>query len=272
MGELNLNYYRFEFPGQIDEIALARLYEVGFEAFEEKEQVMEGYLLESLWTEKMEERIKAISPFKSYTLIKPQNWNAVWESSFTPITIDDKIHIRATFHPASQFPYEIIIDPKMAFGTGHHATTYLVLAEMLKLDLKNARVLDFGCGSGILAIAAEKLGAQHITAIDYDIWSVENTIENKALNNCQSIRTYQADNLISESEKFDYILANITRDILIQNTPDIIHLLKPGGKAIYSGFIRTDLEQMKEHLKTFGINQLSFNQKEDWCVLTFLKN
>jgi ribosomal protein L11 methyltransferase len=272
MDELNQNYYRFEFSGAIDDIASARLYDLGFESFEEKEDSTEGYISEIMVHDDLVKEIENIHPFNRYELIKQQNWNAIWESSFTPITIEDTIHVRATFHPTSNAPYEIIIDPKMAFGTGHHATTHLVLAKMLNLDFKGKRVLDFGCGSGILAIAAEKLGAREIVAIDYDKWSVENTIENSSLNHCEHIRVYQADNLSNEFDNYDIILANITRDILIQNTKDIIRLLKHGGCAIYSGFIESDLELMQAHLKSFNIHQIKNDKKEDWCVLVFTKD
>lgn len=272
MDELNQNYYRFHFDGAIDEISSARLYDLGFEAFEEKEDSTEGYICEIMVDDILIKEIGKIHPFHTYELIKQQNWNAMWESSFSPITIEDTIHVRATFHPSSNAPYEIIIDPKMAFGTGHHATTHLVLAEMLKLDFKGKRVLDFGCGSGILAIGAEKLGARDIVAIDYDKWSVENSIENSALNHCKHIKVYQADNLSNEYDAFDIILANITRDILIQNTKDIIRLLVPGGRAIYSGFIESDLGLMQDHLHSFNIQRIKNDKKEDWCILVFTKD
>jgi ribosomal protein L11 methyltransferase len=235
MDEFNQDYYRFDFIGQIDEINLAKLYEFGFDSFEEKENSSEGYLSQRIFNEDLSEKIKSIHPYSSYTLIKQQNWNALWEASFLPILIDDRIHVRATFHPATNIHYEIIIDPKMAFGTGHHATTHLVLSEMLKVEFNNSRVLDFGCGSGILAIASEKLGAREVTAIDHDKWSVENTQENIALNHCKHIKVYQADRLDQEAELYDHILANITRDVLIHNTRDILRLLRVNGYVIYSG-------------------------------------
>jgi ribosomal protein L11 methyltransferase len=269
MDELNQNYYRFDFPGVIDEISYARLYELGFESFEEKEDSTEGYISESFMNESLINQIQDIQAYSNSTLIKQQNWNEVWESSFSPITINDRIHIRATFHPPSSAAYEIIIDPKMAFGTGHHATTYLVLNEMLNLDFNEARVLDFGCGSGILAIGAEKLGAKEVVAIDYDQWSVENTSENIELNQCTGITVYQADNLRQEKIPYDIVLANITRDILISNTEDILRLLSDKGIAVYSGFIKNDLDKIMNHLRSFGIRQMRDDQREDWCVLVF---
>ncbi len=272
MDDINQNYYRFDFIGVIDEIASASLYDLGFEAFEEKEISAEGYIPEHLITAALIAQIQSIHAFSTYEIIEQQNWNAIWESSFEPISISDQIYVRATFHPSKDLPYEIIIDPKMAFGTGHHATTYLVLAEMLKTDFKNKSVLDFGCGSGILAIAAEKLGASSIHAIDYDSWSVENTTENMALNQCLNIRVSQIDHLVEEIGPYDVILANITRDILLKNSADIIRLLAAQGVAIYSGFIEVDLEKIIEKVESFGIKQLQFSMKEDWCVLLFRKD
>lgn len=271
MDELNQNYYRFDFKGILDEISNTRLYELGFEAFEEKEESTEGYIPETLVNDTLINQIQDIQKYFNSTIVRQQNWNAIWESSFTPVTIDDQIHVRATFHPTTDAPYEIIIDPKMAFGTGHHATTYLVLKEMLSLDFKESRVLDFGCGSGILGIGAEKLGAKEVVAIDYDKWSVENTLENIELNQCSRISVYQADNLKMETKSYDFILANITRDILIANTEDILRLLSVEGIAIYSGFIEKDLNSIMQHLHSQGIRQLNHSKKEDWCAIVFRK-
>ncbi|MEP7321069.1 MAG: 50S ribosomal protein L11 methyltransferase [Saprospiraceae bacterium] len=271
MDELNQNYYRFDFHGILDEIIYARLYELGFESFEEKEDSTEGYIPESLVHDALMHQIQNIQPYFNSTIVRQQNWNTVWESSFSPVTIDEQIHVRATFHPATDATYEIIIDPKMAFGTGHHSTTYLVLKEMLTLDFKGSRVLDFGCGSGILAIGAEKLGAAEIVAVDYDKWSVENTLENIELNQCSLISVYQADNLKMETKTYDFILANITRDILIANTYDVLRLLSKGGIAIYSGFIEKDLNSIMDYLSSFGIQKMNYSTREDWCVLVFDK-
>jgi len=272
MAENNQNYYCFYFPVILDEIQLAALYELGFESFEEKETTMDGYLGESLFNEPQLAEINKVYPYTSYELIKQQNWNAIWESGFTPIEVDKKIFVRASFHPSNSLDYEIIIDPKMAFGTGHHATTYMVLSEMLKLDLKDKSVLDFGCGSGILAIAAEKMGAESAEGIDYDLWSVENTKENIELNKCTKIQVWQADNLGSNTQDYDLIFANITRDILIQSSVDIYRLLKPGGIAIYSGFIPGDALKVKSCLISLGVKQVKLVIKDSWACLVWSKS
>lgn len=272
MSEVNQDYYRFVFEPAPDEIALAHLYELGFESFEEKEFSMEGYFPATALIETTQAEIQKISPFSKVELVKQENWNAIWESSFEPIFIENTVCVRASFHPESHLPFDIIIDPKMAFGTGHHATTYLVIGELLRLDLKEKQVMDFGCGSGILAILAEKLGSQSITAIDYDIWSVENTIENASLNQCHRIEVLQADSLIGqESGYYDLVIANITRDVLFQNSADVERLMKTGGKAIFSGFLLQDLELMKQHIKASGFQELQVADREGWCVISFTK-
>lgn len=272
MVENNQNYYCFYFPVPLDEIQLAAMYELGFESFEEKETTMDGYLAESILDETKLAEIQKVCSFSSYELIKQQNWNAIWESGFTPIDVDGIIYVRASFHPSTDLKYEIIIDPKMAFGTGHHATTYMVLSEMLNLGLHDKSVLDFGCGSGILAIAAEKMGAKMADAVDYDSWSVENTKENIELNKCTKIQVWKADNLASSDKDYDLILANITRDILIQSSNDIYRILKPGGIAIYSGFIPGDAAKVKSYLISMGVQQFKLVTKENWACLVWCKS
>lgn len=271
MDDHNKNYYCFTFPIVLDEIKLAHLYELGFESFEEKESSTDGYISESLVNEVLKKEIISIAPFEKATCIQQQNWNEIWESGFHPISVEGKIFIRATFHSPAEYPIEIIIDPKMAFGTGHHATTYMCLSEMMKLDFKNADVLDYGCGSGILAIAAEKLGAKNIDAIDYDIWSVENTEENAILNTCSKIKVYKDDSLANWNKTYDIILANITRDILTANTEYVLKNLRPGGIAIYSGFIPNDVFVLKDKLKELGIKQMKLTMKDDWACLVWTK-
>jgi len=271
MVELNQHFYRFIFHPIPDEISLARLYDLGFDSFEEKETSLEGYLPASLYTEDLKIEIGNIHPVLSSELVLPQNWNAIWEASFEPIFVQEKVCIRASFHPKTQLPYDIVIDPKMAFGTGHHATTYLVIEEMMKLNLNRKSVLDFGCGSGILAILAEKFGAAEVRAIDYDIWSVENSLENAALNGCRHLKVGQNDSLATETGNYDLILANITRDVLLQNITEVSRLLADGGFGIFSGFLIQDKELMVQRLKELGYSSIQHQQKEGWCAISFCK-
>ncbi len=204
--------------------------------------------------------------FKS-NIIEPTNWNKIWEDSFSPVRIGNSWYIRAEFHPAKpDFDHEIIISPKMAFGTGHHATTYMVLEQMEKLNLQNKKVLDLGCGSGILAIAAEKLGAASVLAIDYDPLSVENTIENSQLNNCSKITGKHANVYSFNESKFDIILANINKKVLIDNLLKVIVLLEIGGTLIISGILNSDEKDITSIIsKNIDID---IQRKDNWsCIV-----
>lgn len=272
MDEINQNYYRLVFTAIPEEITLARLYEAGLEAIEEKEAHIEGYLPESRYSAALLEEISSILPVRTVERLEQQNWNAIWESSFQPVWIDGKVHIRASFHEKSPVGMDIVIDPKMAFGTGHHATTSMVIREMLGLDLKGSRVLDFGCGSGVLSVVAEKLGAGRIRALDYDVWSVENTKENIGVNQCLHIEVAQVDSLKEERGAYDLILANITRDVLTRNTQDISRLLKPGGHAIYSGFLTGDKPALEAEVRKQGMSPVKSVEDAGWCALVLAKS
>lgn len=202
-------------------------------------------------------------------MVEPTNWNKVWEESFTPVTIENTWHIRAEFHsPDPNIQHEIIISPKMAFGTGHHATTYLVLEQMGKLDLKEKKVLDLGCGSGILAIAAEKLGAASVLAVDYDPLSVENTIENSQLNKCTKIKAEQADVYSFNEGGFDVVLANINKKVLTDTLDKIISFLGLNGTLIISGILDSDANDLLQLLKKNTNYQI--HEREGWvsiCVI-----
>ena len=271
MDEINQNYYRLVFTSLPDEITLVHLYECGLEAVEEKETHIEGYLPESLYSPALLDKLRSILPIRTSERLEPQNWNAIWESSFQPVWVDGKVHIRASFHEKSPGGMDVVIDPKMAFGTGHHATTSMVIREMLDLDLEGRAVLDFGCGSGVLSIVAEKLGAGRIKALDYDPWSVENTKENMKVNQCRHIEVKQADSLNEETGAYDLILANITRDVLIRNTPDISRLLKPGGHAVYSGFLSGDRPILETEIRKYGMEPGKSAEESGWGVLVMTK-
>lgn len=203
-------------------------------------------------------------------IVEPTNWNQVWEDSFSPVSIGKNWYIRAEFHPSkSNFKHEIVISPKMAFGTGHHATTYMVLEQMDKLELDGKTVLDLGCGSGILAIAAEKLGAASVLAIDYDPLSVENTIENADLNNCSNITAKQADVYSFNEGKFDIILANINKKVLIDNILKIKGLLNETGILIISGILKSDEVDIK---KIISKNMDFFSSTKDNWICIVLNN
>ena len=201
-----------------------------------------------------------------------QNWNALWESNFQPVVVDNICTIRAHFHDIEvSTPYEIVITPKMSFGTGHHATTQLVIMQMMGMDFKGKSVLDFGTGTGVLAIFAEMLGAEAILAIDNDEWSVENAIENAARNNCERIAVMKASMEDIPAGKNDIILANINRHILLQHMADMYERLADGGSIVMSGLLAADRDIIVEGAGSAGFRLVSEGSIDNWIALLFDK-
>ncbi len=266
-----MNYLEFDFTikdKDQGELLLALLADAGFEGFEEEDDHLKAFIRESGFHEDMLRNILEATgvPFKQ-TVIKPQNWNAVWERNFQPIVVNDMVAIRAAFHqPFPGMPYEIIITPKMSFGTGHHATTYLMIEQMCALDIKDKTVLDFGTGTGVLAILAEKMGAKKITAIDNDDWSVENSKENIIANGCSKIIIQKAD-FIPGKEKYDIILANINLYIILVNLSAIAAAAKPGTIILLSGFLKNDEAILITGFAKNKFIDQNVSQKEEWLCL-----
>lgn len=206
-------------------------------------------------------------------LVPEKNWNEDWEKNFEPVVIDNKCIIRATFHkPEKKYPIEIIIEPKMSFGTGHHATTSLMVSELLRLELKDRHVFDAGCGTGILAILAEKLGAPSITAIDFDEWSYRNAVENIALNHCQHINVFMGDVSLVDSSQFDIILANINLNVLISGMSAFSRSLKKNGLIIMSGIFETDLTKLRNEAEKSNLEFLNSRILNKWALASFINN
>jgi ribosomal protein L11 methyltransferase len=224
------------------EIIMAKLSEVGYYGFlEESDTELKAYILLTQYNQLIVDEIKQEFPF-SYKKkeIREENWNASWESSFSPVIVDDYVSVRADFHEVvKNVEHEIVITPKMSFGTGHHATTFLMIREMRRWDWKGKKVLDFGTGTGILAILAEKSGAINITAIDNDPWSIENAGENVSNNGCHKINLLLSSELAGR-EKYDLILANINKHILLEYSEILGKILLPGGVLIMSGLLKDD--------------------------------
>ncbi|MBC7565365.1 MAG: 50S ribosomal protein L11 methyltransferase [Pedobacter sp.] len=208
------------------------------------------------------------------TEIAAENWNEEWEKNFEPLVIDDQCYVRATFHkPQPQYPYEIVIDPKMAFGTGHHQTTTMMMQYLLTANVHGKSILDMGCGTGILAILAAKLGAKDLVAIDNDDVCYLSTLENSALNNITNIEAICGGKEVIPQQQFDTILANINRNILLDQIPDYARVLKPGGTIYFSGFYESpDLEMIKEACSTFSIHYNDHKKIGDWVAAHFTKN
>ncbi len=201
--------------------------------------------------------------------IREENWNALWESSFDPVIIPGRVAVRAGFHePVAGVAYEIVITPKMSFGTGHHATTWMMMDMMFGIDCKGLRVLDFGAGTGILAILAEKMGAAHIDAVDLDSWCIENMEENLQLNHAARISVQQSDRL-PENETYDIILANINRNFLLEHARGLISLLNPGGLLLLSGFLEDDETDITNAYLPLGSQVLVRRERNKWAALTF---
>jgi ribosomal protein L11 methyltransferase len=202
--------------------------------------------------------------------VKEENWNAIWEAAFQPVVIEAFCAVRAHFHPPVRgVAHQIIITPKMSFGTGHHATTFLMLKAMQGIDFNQKRVLDFGTGTGILAILAEKRGASHITAIDNDVWSFENVQENIQLNGCTQITVLQTAT-IPDKEPFDVILANITKNVLLEYMPVLKSSLTLSGILVCSGILKEDKDAMLSTAEKWGIKLIQENEKENWVSLLFV--
>ncbi len=267
-----MNYLQVEFKaihGSQIEILVALLSEAGFESFEETENSLYAYIREEGFSESsLQQALRLIPVEYTISVIPKQNWNARWEESFEPVIIHDFAAIRAGFHkPIHTVQHEIIITPKMSFGTGHHATTFMMVEQMKDLELTGKRLLDFGTGTALLAILAEKMGASKIDAIDNDVWSIENSLENAAANQCTKINLVKAET-IDTGEIYDVILANINLNVILHNLPALKAVSKTGTHLLLSGIMKADEVNMMQSLAASGWQYHKTVQKGDWiCML-----
>jgi ribosomal protein L11 methyltransferase len=260
------------------DVVIAELADVGFDTFEETEEGFKGYVPTASYNEEAIKLVLAnyqVEAQFSFTnsAIKHENWNTLWESNFHPISVADQVYVRATFHqPDPHFKYEIVIDPKMAFGTGHHQTTSSVMELMLSEDFIGKKVLDMGCGTGILAILAKKMGAQTVDAIDYDPLCFESTLENTELNSLTDIQAILGGKEVIPNTSYEVILANINRNILLDQLDRYAQVLAPEGSLILSGFYeQPDLEIIKEAAHALGLRYVMHLVKQDWTAAKFIK-
>lgn len=261
-----------------DDIVIALLSDLGFESFvEEDDDTTTAYISELVRTEETQKHIDLI--LQQYDIdfqvedILPQNWNALWEASFTPVHVDQFCIVRADFHEKDpEVLYDIVINPKMAFGTGHHATTFMMLSAMENIDFFEKRVFDYGAGTGILAILADKLGSTKIDALDIEIESFESIMENAEINGTKYITAIHGtlDN-IPEEIKYDIILANINRNILLQSVTGLQHRLVPDGVLLLSGILIEDKSIIEETYFQVGFSTLFFTEKDGWVCIAMKK-
>ncbi len=273
------NYLEFTFkiqpPAPWSEILMAQLIEAGFDSFTEEHDGILAYIQKDIFNEDLLQSVALLQNEEvkisyAYTEMPNINWNEEWEKNFTPINIENQVAIRAEFHESQGLPHEIIIQPKMSFGTGHHATTYLMIQQMLDMDFTGKKVLDMGCGTSVLAIYAKQRGAAEVTAIDIDEWSVENSIENAERNGVQlNISQGTADNL--GTEQFDIILANINRNILLSDIPVYNSVLKEGGELLLSGLCFFDVADIMEVCQEQNLQLERSLQREEWMSLRLQK-
>ena len=259
--------------GELD-LFVGLLSEAGYSGFEELEdaKTLKAFIESSEYDAQLLQNL--LAPYKvqfEEKEIQQQNWNALWESNFDPVVVDDFLVIRADFHTqAFNTELEILITPKMSFGTGHHATTYMMVSKMRELEWAGKKVLDFGTGTGILAILANKLGAGHVNALDNDDWSIENATENILRNNCHHISVKKAHTAATD-EKYETILANINRNVIIANAEILIDALLPGGDLLVSGLLKEDEQDIKDLFIQLGIQYLTTISKAQWIAIHFKK-
>jgi len=257
---------------QEQEIWVAKLAEIGFEGFEEQSGCLLAYGPESAVDL---EEAKALL-FEAKVLYEidiklPKNWNEVWESSFEPVVVENFASVRASFHPpVPNVQYDLVITPKMSFGTGHHATTRLMIEQMQHLDFRQKKVIDFGTGTGVLAILASKMGADSIEATDIDAWSIENALENAAVNGCTNINFEQKADLDNVGEA-NIFLANINKNILRQFAKTIGLKTAPGGFILLSGLLRDDELVIDYSFISIDIEKLNVKERDGWISILYRK-
>ena len=275
----NIIYIGYEFkvaplqPG--NEILIAELGYAGFESFVENHEGVTAYIQKEEWRADILEDIQILDSEEfeithTFNEIEQTNWNEEWEKNFKPIIVDDLVTVRAPFHDQPTTKYDLIIEPKMSFGTGHHETTHMMIQHIIRNDFNGKTVLDMGCGTGLLAILAEKVGASKLEAIDIDNWCYLNSVENVERNSCEHISVFEGDVALLENKKYDIIIANINRNILLQDIAAYAKCLNKNGSLFISGFYEDDLKLITE---TCTKNSLLFEDKilrNNWVAAKFV--
>lgn len=272
------NYVALTFKANNDdqELLIALLSDYGFEGFEQHDFHFIAFIPESDFSQKeVESIVTSLSiPNISFTkeIIAPKNWNEEWESNFEPVRVNNQLLIRASFHQSENVDLEIIIDPKMSFGTGHHQTTYMMSEMMLENNFNDKVVFDFGSGTGILSILAAKIGAKSIIALDHEEWAYHNCIENAALNNVNQVEAVLGNENNFPIQKFDIILANINKNIIAQNFEKLNEILVVKGNLYLSGFLKTDVNDLMAIANKLNYKLINQKSKNDWSCLLLEKH
>lgn len=258
------------------DIITAKLNEIGFESFQETDCGLQAYIQKTHFHEKLLNDAfkildKQVEFYFAVKEIEQQNWNADWEGSFEPIYINENCVIRADFHAEKKTPFELIITPKMSFGTGHHATTFLMANELFQLDLEGKIVLDMGSGTGVLSILSEKLGAKHCIGVDVDDWAEKNAKENAILNSCKRTGFELGDIAKVNGRKFDVVLVNINRNIILADLEKYCAALNPSGDLLLSGFYKQDEYLIDNQASQLKLKLITSKEKEKWLLLHYRK-
>lgn len=257
------------------EILIAELGFAGFESFVETDNGVTAYIQKKDWNEHILKDIQILNSKEfvisfQFNEIEQVNWNSEWERNFHPIVVDDLCTVRAPFHESFNTTYDIIIEPKMSFGTGHHETTHMMIQHILKNDFQNKSVLDMGCGTGVLAILAEMKGAKPIDAIDIDNWCYVNSLENVERNSCTNITVLEGDATLLGNKYYDVIIANINRNILLQDLDIYVTCLNPEGMLFLSGFYKDDIQIITEKCNKLGLKCVDILEQNLWVALKFI--
>lgn len=275
-----MNYTEVQLTVSADysDILMAELAALGFESFVETDEGLSAYILEPDFDEAAIQAV--VDKYAAQTAIayrinslEKKNWNEEWERNYQPIDVQGKIRVRASFHDSKpEFPYDIVINPKMSFGTGHHETTAMMLEHQLGADAAGKTVLDVGSGTGILAILAALQGAKRVVAFDIEEWAVENARENAELNGFPAIEVFQGTiHEVNPSERFDIVLANINRNVLLEDIPVYVQLMKPEGTLLVSGFYEQDAPDIEEKGEGAGLTKTSQLSQNKWVSIKFEK-
>lgn len=256
------------------EILIAELGYAGFESFVETEEGVTAYIQKEEWNASILDGIHILKSDEfeiSYTFeeIEQVNWNEEWEKNFNPIIVDNLCSVRAPFHEKPDTQFDIVIEPKMSFGTGHHETTHMMLQHILQNDVKDKSVLDMGCGTGVLAILAAMKGAKTLDAIDIDNWCYVNSLENVERNNASHINVYEGDASLLEGKSYDVIIANINRNILLKDISVYAKCLNEGGTLFLSGFYNNDIPIIEEECNKHNLKLESQLERNNWVALQF---